>query len=132
MKVLDRTLPALVVDDSRTMCSIMSRVLGQLGFLEIDQVTEGLDALNKLKSKRYGLVIIDLEMNPISGAELIRLIGTDREIPPVPVVLTSANRSAIAKAVANAEREIADVYILKPFTAEMLGVKFRNVFGGPN
>lgn len=129
MPMLDRNLPALVVDDSRVMCEIMCRVLRQIGFAQTSYVTEGLDALLKLRSTRYGLVLIDLNMNPVSGTELIQLIWVDKEIPPTPVVLTSANHSGIAKAVADAERELADVYILKPFTAEALDRKLRDAFG---
>ena len=129
MKPLDRNLPALIVDDSRTMCGIMSRVLGQIGFTEVDQATEGLDAIFKLKAKRYGLLLTDLEMNPISGPDLIKMIWAEREIPPIPTVLTSSNRYSIAKTVADTERAIADIYILKPFTAEILDRKLRETFG---
>jgi len=129
MTMLDRNLPALVVDDSRVMGQIMCRVLRQIGFAQVDYVTEGLDALLKLRSARYGMALIDLNMNPISGTELIRLIWMDEAIPPLPVVLTSANHSNIAKAVADAERELADVYILKPFTAEALDRKLKAAFG---
>jgi two-component system chemotaxis response regulator CheY len=129
MKALDRTLPALIVDDSRTMCGIMSRVLGQIGFAEVDQALEGLDAIFKLKSKRYGLLLTDLEMNPISGPNLIRLIWAEKEIAPLPTVLTSSNRHSIAKTVSESERAIADVYILKPFTAEILDRKLHEAFG---
>lgn len=129
MKTLDRTLPALIVDDSRTMCGIMSKVLGQIGFADVDFATEGLDAISKLKSKRHGLLLTDLEMNPISGPDLIKMIWAEKEIPPVPTVLTSANRYNIAKTVADTERAIADIYILKPFTAEILDRKLRETFG---
>lgn len=129
MQTLDRTLPALIVDDSRTMCGIMSKVLTQIGFTEVDFATDGLDAIAKLTSKRHGLLLTDLEMNPISGPDLIKMIWAQKEIPPVPTVLTSANRHSLAKTVADTERAIADIYILKPFTAEILDRKLRETFG---
>ena len=129
MKVLDRSLPALVVDDSQLMCNIMSRVLKQTGFAQCESSTEGVDALLKLKTKRYGLLMTDLNMNPVSGIDLIHSIWSDREIPPIPIVLTSGDYQSIAKAIADSERELADVYILKPFTAESLNQKFVSVFG---
>jgi len=128
MKVLDRSLPALVVDDSRVMGDIMCRVLKQAGFDECESTTEGVDALLKLKTKRYGLLLTDLNMNPVSGIELIRSIWSDREIPQIPVVLTSGNYQSIAKAIAGSETDLADVYILKPFTAETLNRKLVSVF----
>ncbi|MGN6590484.1 MAG: response regulator [Sphingomicrobium sp.] len=129
MKVLDRSLPALVVDDSRTMCEIMCRILNQAGFPDCDYAVEGIDALSKLKFTRYGLLMTDLNMNPISGTDLIRLVWNDREIPPIPTVLTSGNRQGIAKAVVDSEQELADVYILKPFSAADLDRKLKQVFG---
>jgi two-component system chemotaxis response regulator CheY len=128
MTSLDRKLPALVVDDSRTMCGIMSRVLNQIGFATVDYATEGLDAILKLKSSRYGLLLTDLEMNPISGPDLIKLIWAEKEIPRIPAILTSSNRRSIAKEVSDSERSIADIYILKPFTAENLDRKLRETF----
>jgi len=129
MKALDRTLPALVVDDSRTMCQVMCRILRQAGFTDCDSTTEAIDALARLKSRRHGLLMTDLHMNPISGTDFIKLIWADRDIPPIPIILTSANHHGIARAVVEAERELADIYILKPFTAEALDRKLRDVFG---
>src|SRR6185312_2373107 len=129
MKVLDRTLPALVVDDSRTMCEVMCRILRQAGFPDCHSSTEALDALGELKLRRYGLLMTDLNMNPISGTDLIRLIWSDRDIAPIPTILTSGNYQGVARAVVESERELADVYILKPFSAETLDRKLKDVFG---
>ena len=127
-KALDRNLPALVVDDSRVMCGLMCRILQQCGFLDCEFCTEAVEALSKLKSKRYSLLMTDLNMNPISGIDLIRLIWADRDILPIPIVLTSANHQSIARAVADSDRELADVYILKPFSHEALDRKLRDAF----
>lgn len=128
MRVLDRRLPVLVVDDSRVMCEIMCRILKQAGFEATEYTTEAIDALVRMKSKVYGLLLTDLDMNPISGVELIRLIWTDNEIPPTPTILTSANRQNIARAVAESERGLADAYLLKPFTADVLDMKLKASF----
>lgn len=127
-KVLDRSLPALVVDDSPVMCGVMCRILKQAGFAACEATTEAIEALSKLKSRCYSLLITDLNMNPISGTDLIRLIWTDKDILPIPVVLTSGNHQSIARAVSETDRELADVYILKPFSAEALDRKLRDVF----
>jgi len=68
-------------------------------------------------------------MNPISGTDLIRLIWSDRDIAPIPTILTSGNHQGIGRAVVESERELADVYILKPFSAEALDRKLKDVFG---
>ena len=129
MKALDRSLPVLVVDDSRLMCNVMGRVINQAGFPQWESATEGVDAILKLKSRPYGLLMTDLNMNPISGVDLIHSIRSDRHIGSIPIILTSANYQAMAKAIADSDRELADVYILKPFTAETLKGKLAAVFG---
>jgi DNA-binding NtrC family response regulator len=111
------------------MCEVMCRILKQAGFAECESATEAVDALAKMKSKRYSLLVTDLNMNPISGVELIHLIWMDRDIMPTPIVLTSGNHQSIARAVSESERELADVYILKPFSAESLDRKLKDVFG---
>ena len=132
MKVLDRKLPALVVDDSRVMCEIMCRILKQAGFKQPEYTTEGVEALHLMKTKPYGLLLTDLDMNPISGVDLIRLIWMDKEVPETPIILTSGNLPSIAKAVADPERELADAYLLKPFTADALDIKLRATFRDGN
>jgi two-component system chemotaxis response regulator CheY len=112
------------------MCEIICKILRQTGFTKPEYVTEGIDALQKLRSTPYGLLLTDLEMNPISGIELIKLIWADRDILPIPVVLTSANHKNMAKALGDAQRQMADIYILKPFTAESLDRKLHAAFGG--
>jgi hypothetical protein len=56
------------------------------------------------------------------------MIWADRDILPIPTILTSGNHQGIARAVVEAERELADVYILKPFSAEALDRKLRDTF----
>jgi len=129
MKSLDRSLPALVVDDSLIMCKVMVRLLNQIGFAHCDSAIEGVDAILKLKSKRYGLLMTDLNMNPISGVDLIRSVRADKEIAPIPTILTSANYHGLTKAIADSDRDLADVYVLKPFTAETLHEKLIAAFG---
>jgi two-component system chemotaxis response regulator CheY len=129
VKMLNRSLPALIVDDSRVMCEIMCKILKQVGFGQVEYTTEALEALSRLKAKRYGLLLTDLQMNPISGIDLIRLIWADSEIPAIPTIVTSADRVDIARTLIDAEREMADAYVLKPFTAETLHRKLSEVFG---
>jgi two-component system chemotaxis response regulator CheY len=107
----------------------MCRLLKQAGFSDCHSTTEAIDALAKLKSRRYGLLMTDLNMNPISGPDLIRLVWSDKDIPAIPTVLTSGNHQSVARAVIESDQELADIYILKPFSAETLNRKLQEVFG---
>ena len=56
---VDLSMSVLVVDDYNTMIRIIRNLLKQLGFENIDDASDGSAALNKMRSKKYGLVISD-------------------------------------------------------------------------
>jgi|SRR5215467_12167325 len=72
---LNLSLPVLVVDDASTMIRIISTALRQIGFTDIDEVQGGVSALTKMRAKRYGLVISDWNMEPITGIDLRSIVS---------------------------------------------------------
>src|ERR1700758_1559761 len=69
---VDLSMPVLVVDDYSTMIRIIRNLLKQLGFENIDDASDGSAALNKMRAKKYGLVISDWNMEPMTGYDLLR------------------------------------------------------------
>ncbi len=69
---LDPSMPILVVDDYQTMVRIIRNLLKQLGFENVDDAADGTSAIAKMRDKRYGLVISDWNMEPMSGFELLQ------------------------------------------------------------
>jgi CheY-like chemotaxis protein len=67
---VDLSMPVLVVDDYSTMIRIIRNLLKQLGFDNIDDASDGSAALNKMRGKKYGLVISDWNMEPMTGYTL--------------------------------------------------------------
>src|ERR1700754_3162038 len=108
---LNLSLPVLVVDDHPTMASIVSDVLRQIGFENIDGARNGSAALKKLNCKNYGLVISDDKMSPMSGGELLRKIRTNPRLAATPFVLLTASETVADNPCAT---------IARPFNAEML------------
>jgi len=68
----DLSMPILVVDDYSTMIRIIRNLLKQLGFENVDDATDGSAALAKMQVKKYGLVISDWNMEPMTGYDLLR------------------------------------------------------------
>jgi len=64
---VDLSMPILVVDDYNTMIRIIRNLLKQLGFENIDDASDGASALSKMRGRRYGLVISDWHMEPMTG-----------------------------------------------------------------
>src|SRR5438045_8293245 len=84
---VDLSMSVLVVDDYSTMIRIIRNLLKQLGFENIDDASDGSAALNKMRSKKYGLVISDWNMEPMTGYDLLREERADPNLATTPFVL---------------------------------------------
>ena len=124
---VDKATRILVVDDYGTMIRIVRNLLRQLGFDDIDDASDGADALAKLRSKTYGLVISDWMMEPMSGLELLERVRADPGLQALPFIMITAERRA--GRIAEAERAGADAFIVKPLDAEALRDKIAAVLG---
>ena len=118
---IDMSMPVLVVDDYNTMIRIIRNLLKQLGFEDVDDASDGSAALSKLRGKKYGLVISDLNMRPMSGLQLLRAIRRDAELGRTPFILTTASMQT-ENAVAAKQLGVSN-YLLKPFTPAVLREK---------
>jgi two-component system chemotaxis response regulator CheY len=81
---LDPATPVLVVDDYATMVRIIRNLLKQIGFDDVDDANDGSTALAKMHAKRYGLVISDWNMEPMTGFDLLREVRADPELGATP------------------------------------------------
>lgn len=123
---LDPSMPVLVVDDYSTMVRIIRNLLGQLGFADVDDARDGQSALAKMHSRRYGLVISDWNMEPMSGYELLRELRNDPGLKRIPFIMVTAESKT--ENVIAAKRAGVDNYIVKPFNAQTLKAKIEAVF----
>jgi len=124
---LDLSTPVLVVDDYQTMVRILRNLLKQIGFNDVDDASDGQAALEKLRSKKYGLVISDWNMAPMTGYELLQQVRADAELSSLPFIMVTAE--AKTENVVAAKKAGVNNYIVKPFNAETLRSKISAVFG---
>jgi len=119
-------IKVLVVDDFPTMRRIIKNLLKQIGFENIDEVEDGVQALNKLKSGNYGLVVSDWNMPNMEGIDLLRNIRQEAEpLKNIPFLMVTAE--AEKEKVIEAIKSGVDNYIVKPFTAEVLKEKLEKI-----
>lgn len=78
----------LVVDDSMTFREMESRVLKKQGY-EIETAINGLDGWNALLTKKYDLVISDVEMPGLNGIEFVKALKNDPHFKHLPVIIIS-------------------------------------------
>ena len=115
---LDPSMPVLVVDDYSTMVRIIRNLLRQLGFADIDDAPDGAAALDKMHAKRYGLVISDWNMEPMTGYDLLRQVRADPELETTPFIMVTAESKT--ENVIAARKAGVNNYIVKPFNAQTL------------
>jgi two-component system chemotaxis response regulator CheY len=123
---VDPSMPILVVDDYNTMIRIIRNLLRQLGFQDIDDASDGSVALSKMKSKRYGLVISDWNMEPMTGYELLKTVRSSPDISTTPFIMVTAESKT--ENVIAAKQAGVNNYIVKPFNADTLKTKIDAVF----
>lgn len=124
---VDKNMPILIVDDYKTMLRIIKNLLKQLGFDNVDEATDGGMAITKLKEKKYGLVISDWNMEPMTGYELLKLMRSDEMLKATPFVMITAE-SKPENVIAAKEAGVNN-YIVKPFNADTLKTKLSSVLG---
>jgi two-component system chemotaxis response regulator CheY len=117
----------LVVDDYNTMLRILKNLLKQLGFNNVDQAMDGAEALNKLNAEKFGFVISDWNMEPMTGIELLREVRASDKLKHIPLVMITAE-SKTENVVAAKQAGVSN-YIVKPFNAETLKGKMASVLG---
>lgn len=124
---VDRTMNVLVVDDYKSMVRIVRGLLNQLGFQNVDEALDGPSALALIKSKTYGLVLSDWNMQPMSGLELLKEVRADDRTKSLPFVMVTAE--AKAENVVAARQAGVNNYVIKPFTLAVLKQKLSTVLG---
>jgi two-component system, chemotaxis family, chemotaxis protein CheY len=123
---LDPSMPVLVVDDYSTMVRIIRNLLGQLGFADVDDARDGESALIKMHTRRYGLVISDWNMEPMTGYDLLRQVRADPGLGEIPFIMVTAESKT--ENVIAAKKAGVNNYIVKPFNAQTLKAKIEAVF----
>src|ERR1700681_2976424 len=83
---VDTTIPVLIVDDYNTMVRIIRNLLRQLGFEHIDDANDGSQALTEMRELRYGLVISDWNMEPMTGYDLLQQVRADPSLSTTPFI----------------------------------------------
>ena len=124
---VDKTMNVLVVDDYKSMIRIVRGLLNQLGFFNVDEALDGPTALALIRSKTYGLVLSDWNMQPMSGLELLKQVRAEERTRTLPFVMVTAE--AKAENVVAARQAGVNNYVIKPFTLAVLKQKLTAVLG---
>lgn len=122
---MDKTMNILIVDDYKTMLRIIRNLLKQLDFDNVEEASDGTEALAKLRAGNFGLVISDWNMEPMTGLELLKEVRADQRLKNLPFIMITAE-SKTENVIAAKQAGVSN-YIVKPFNAETLREKIEKV-----
>jgi len=103
----------LIVEDSPAMRMLMGRAVARLpGVTGFDEAADGAEALRKLQSTTYALVIVDINIPVLDGLKLIeRIRASDKTRDAKVIVVTTDSAESDRKRAMDLG---ADAYLLKP------------------
>lgn len=103
-----KILQCLALDDESHALKILGAYVERTPFLEMKLATTSVwEAMDLLKAQAVDLLFLDIQMDDLSGLQLLDLVG-----PTCPVILTTAYSEYAIKGY---EYQVAD-YLLKPFS----------------
>lgn len=118
----------LIVDDMMTMRKLVGKACKVLGFSDITEAGDGVQAWQILcqPDSNIQLVISDWNMPNCTGLDLLKKVRNDSRLKGLPFILLTAEseESQVKEAIMAG----VDNYITKPFTAETLGAKLEAVY----
>ncbi len=119
----------LIVDDDKFLRELLIEKLNSLNY-EVTSVSESILAFNTIKTNKPDLILLDVLLPGLSGLETLNVLRADDENMHIPVILIS--RLDEPELIRTAKRLGADDYLVKPFTAEILIKKIKDIAGFGN
>jgi two-component system chemotaxis response regulator CheY len=112
---------ALVVDDSRTVRVIVSKILVEAGF-EVVEAGNGREGLDRLRqTPDVDLILVDWNMPEMNGLDFIRAVRSDRANDAIRIMMvtTETEQEQVIRALDAGANE----YLMKPFSKDTLLAK---------
>jgi len=118
----------LVVDDSSTMRRIIKNTLARLGYKDVIEGADGIEAWDALQNNPdTEVVITDWNMPNMNGLELVKKIRAEERYKDMPIIMVTTEGGK--KEVIIALKAGVNNYIVKPFTPQVLKEKLQVVLG---
>lgn len=122
----DDPFPAvLIIDDNAKIGRLVAEIFSRLGFSEVDTVRSGVEGLEMIRDGNYGLIVCDLDLEPVDGLQVLRTVKSDEELFKIAFILTET--SITFEQVTAAHAAGVDAFLLKPFDIALLKSKLKTV-----
>jgi chemosensory pili system protein ChpA (sensor histidine kinase/response regulator) len=107
----------LIVDDSLSVRRSLEQVIGDAGF-RVATARDGLEAVERVRSQRPDLMVIDLEMPRMNGLELTSYIRNEDSTRGIPIIMITSRTTERHRDLARAAG--VDTILSKPYSEEGL------------
>jgi len=108
---------AIVIDDSKSIRSILSKILIEIGFT-VEEAGNGIEALDVIKKDKVDLALVDWNMPDMNGYEFIQEVRKDNTYKDMRLMMVTTETEM--NKVVEALEAGANEYVMKPFTKEMI------------
>ncbi len=115
----------LVVEDSPMMRQLLVFALARIKTLKVVEADDGVDALRKLTTARFDLIITDINMPVLDGLKLVKKIRSDEVHKDTPIMIVTTEGSAEDRQ--RALQLGANAYITKPIQAPQVIAKVKEL-----
>lgn len=122
----DKIRRILCIEDEPEMIDLIRLILGRKGF-EVSGASGGEDGINKVRSEKPDLVLLDLMMPFVDGWEVYQQMKADEDTKDIPVIVVTAKAQSIDKVLGLHIAKVDD-YIAKPFSPKDLISSVERVF----
>lgn len=118
----------LVVEDSPTMRQLISFALKRIPGSKVVEANDGIDALKKLSTQKFDIILTDINMPIMDGLKLVSMVRNDPVHKAIPIIIITTEG-------ADEDRKRglalgANAYIAKPIqTADLLNVVSQIISG---
>ena len=118
-------LKILLVDDSSTMRRILVNTVKKAGYEDINEASDGKEALVSLYAGKYDLLMTDWNMPNMDGLQLVEAVRADGKLKGLFILMVTTRnmKEDIVKAI----RSGVNGYIVKPFDAKQIKDKIQEI-----
>jgi DNA-binding response OmpR family regulator len=114
LNIIGQTANILIVDDDESIRSLLQQELGDAGY-NIDEASNGKEALERVRTNRPDLIILDIMMPEMNGFDVAAVLKNDPQTMDIPIIVLS-----VVQDKARGFRIGVDRYLTKPIDTDLL------------
>jgi len=115
----------LIIDDSNTSRYVAVKIIRDLGYKDFADVPSAEDGLVRLKAEKFDLVLLDWNLDGMSGVDFLKVVREDPSLKNIAVIMvTTVNER---KNVIQALKLGVQGYLFKPVTKNLIDTKLKEI-----